>query len=246
MKLHELSQIESLLDSDLLLSQSLGINYKETRQQQDLYFKAKNDLRYTPRKSDAGSWVMQNGVWVPGYSKTETDNLVGKKFDYDTKSVNTNPTTLPDGAYKWTWNSGNAGMPFANDGEYQAACIIINNTRRLVLRKDNTSRVFEWQDSEWSEGSGLAQVIEKKVVGRNSYRKWSDGFIENFGYYQATAAGPWPVSLLKSFSTNTYSVVGSQSDDGNPINLRIRAYSGTQILINNSAAAGISYYAYGY
>lgn len=148
-KLNELTTNQSLLDSDYLLSESLGVNFKETRQQQDLYFKAKNDLRYAPIKNSAGSWVMNNGVWVPGYSKQEIDDLNNGKFHYETVSVNTDPTTLSDGAYKWTWNAGNTGMPFDNDGEYQAACIVINGTRRLVLRKNNISKAYEYQNAQW-------------------------------------------------------------------------------------------------
>ncbi|MDR2426815.1 MAG: hypothetical protein LBD46_06545 [Endomicrobium sp.] len=106
---------------------------------------------YAPKKADAGSWIMNNGIWVSGYNKAEIDNLLNNKFTYRAMPANTNPTTLADGAYRWTWNSGGTGMPFTLSGnQRECSCIVINGSRTLSIRSD-TDLVLEfyYSSNKW-------------------------------------------------------------------------------------------------
>ena len=44
------------------------------------FFKNKFNSVYAPIKSNTGSWVMSNGLWIPRYTKAESDNLLSAKF----------------------------------------------------------------------------------------------------------------------------------------------------------------------
>ena len=205
--INDLQKTTGLLDSDYFLVKSGAFDYKATAQQLDSYFNSKNINRFAPVKSNSGSWVMNNGIWVSGYNKTETDNLLSKKFDYELKDVNTNPTTLPDGAYKWTWNSGNPAMPFNNNGEYACACIVLNGTRRLVLRRSSSSRVFEYQSVSWREIGAEVETIIKELPQTSSgiIYTYVSGNAFNDGVKLMTLTAVFPsTSLGKTLKIQSY------------------------------------------
>lgn len=147
------------------------------------FFKNKFNSVYAPIKSNTGSWVMSNGLWVPGYTKAEADNLLSAKFAYKSMPPNTNPITLLDGAYKWTWNSGGIGMPFVLSGApAECACVVINGSRTLSIRRavPDSTLEFRYSGQTWHQTSLLVKSFSgatKLTIGAGANDSWSTSIV---------------------------------------------------------------------
>lgn len=101
----------------------------------------------------------------------------------------------------------------------------------------------------------VAVVVQNYVNGTSWYRVWSDGWIEQGGFYSVSngnALGGATVTMLKSFSNTSYTVVGvsraaSNQADNNFVNqAHILPSAVNQIKFRGQCGAGVNWYACGY
>lgn len=166
---------------------------------------------------------------------------------------------LGSGTYWFTTNNTNTGYPESQYG------FIIN------IRGDNHNDVFQiWKPqrdqkpyyrggnakgwSSWNIFGGKASLVATYSSGKSWYRKYSDGWIEQGGYYNiptsSTGDQDFTVTLITPFSTTNYNVLwgGSYSYYGDRTNWILpRASTTTAFLLDtlDTGAGGYSWYACG-
>ena len=88
-----------------------------------------------------------------------------------------------------------------------------------------------------------AVLVETYKSGETGYRKWSDGYIEQWG---STSSAQTTVTLPKEMTTTTYSVTIAQRSANDTWSTRITGRATTTFSVGGAYASGIFWHVSGY
>lgn len=91
-----------------------------------------------------------------------------------------------------------------------------------------------------------AVVIQNYVSGKNWYRIWSDGWIEQGGLINLGGDPNSTITFLKAFSNTNYTIVSAADGYNSTANLGITAKYTNKVVMDNSYQSDYNWYVCGY
>lgn len=91
-----------------------------------------------------------------------------------------------------------------------------------------------------------AVVIQNYVSGKNWYRIWSDGWIEQGGLINLSGDPNSTITFLKAFSNTNYTIVSAADGYNSTANLGITAKYTNKVTMDNSYQSDYNWYVCGY
>lgn len=139
------------------------------------------------------------------------------------------------------------------DGQYIATCPTYtanyaDSSTKIVTTAFLTNR---WTTSKATTTSSASKarpavVIQNYVSGKNWYRIWSDGWIEQGGLINLSGDPNSTITFLKAFSNTNYTIVSAADGYNSTANLGITAKYTNKVTMDNSYQSDYNWYVCGY
>ena len=139
------------------------------------------------------------------------------------------------------------------DGQYTATCPTYtanyaDSSSKIVTTAFLTNR---WTTSKATTTSSASKarpavVIQNYVSGKNWYRIWSDGWIEQGGLINLSGDPNSTITFLKAFSNTNYTIVSAADGYNSTANLGITAKYTNKVTMDNSYQSDYNWYVCGY